>query len=273
MSLTQEQLRQVQSLISQSLAAFARQKDVEDVCLALIEKHKDNKSYAAPKHEHDISDIRHAETLTKGLAKEKHRHGCGDIDGLGERIAEAVSGVKVPTDYASSKHRHSFADVDGQLPLSRVLGGDKLLLALQDLEELKAHDHKDIREAIKALKQYVDALPKPTEYDDSEIRSVLSGLKTIVEGLKVPTPTVDLHIEPVSVSRVTCEAEYLITNESPEASVKDARGVSGTVRVTPSGSKYVVRGVFKDTPSQPLTFTFSTPPTLCSIGISTEARS
>lgn len=272
MSLTAEQQRQVEALISKSLAAFPRQKDVEDVCQGLIEKSKDKKSYAPLKHEHDLSDIRHAEELTQGLAKEGHRHGCDEIDGLGERIAEAVSGITVPTDYAKSRHRHSLDDIDGSLPMSRVQGGDKILLALKTVEDLKNHDHEDLREAIKALKQYVESLPKPKEYDDSDIRNVLSGLKQLVDGLDKPVaPVVEVTVEPVTVSRVTCEADYIIVSENTDVTVQDAKGKKGSAKVTPSGSKFVVRGVFTETPSQPLTFSFPSPPTLCGIGVSTTS--
>lgn len=273
MSLTLEQQRQVEALINKALASFPRQKDVEDVTEALIEKHKDKTKYAPEKHKHDASDVRGLEAIREGLAPEDHSHACEDITGLDEKIAQAVATVEVPTDYAKADHAHSFEEITGTIPVSRIQGGDKILLALKTLEDLKNHDHEDIREAIKALKKYVDALPKPAEYDDSELRTLISGLKDLIQKTKPVSPVVDVKIEPVSVSKVTCEAEYLIVSSGEEPTVTDAKGKKGSVKVTPSGDKYVVRAVYPEKPVQPLTFTFPSPPTLCSIGISTGMES
>jgi polyhydroxyalkanoate synthesis regulator phasin len=268
---------QVEDIFHRMLPDFLKEDEVKRIAMQVFEELRDKKAYAPEKHSHDLSDIRNAQELIQGLAKQGHRHDVTDVDGLVEHVAAAVSRIEVPTDYATKDHRHSVDDLAGAIPLTRIAGIETLLLRIAALEELKGHDHPELRQAIKNLRAQVEALPTPKDYDDTRVFAAIQALGSRVDALPKPdTRPVEVTITPVPAPSITCLAEYVVLASEPSGPhVRDAKGIEGTARVTARGTQYLVRGMFQASPAFPLTFSFDPhvpPPVLCSIGSLIETK-
>lgn len=204
----------------------------------------------------------------KGYALKDHEH--ADIK---ESLKKAMD-QKADKDHTHPEkpHTHDIKETTGTLSLSRVEKGSQLSSLLERDLAAADHGHIDLALRIEKVEQALKALPKPEKYDDTDLRKELQTLSAALHKVKPVTHVAEVTITPVEAPSVTVKADYLIVTTAPDASVADAKGQKGAVKTTESGKRFLIRGVFASKPVQPLTFTFSTPPTLCGIGVSTENK-
>lgn len=211
------------------------------------------------------------EALVQKMAPKDHDH--AEIKASIAKVATEFIKYQPKGEYADKKHVHPISDITGTVSLSKVEQGSQLASLLTRTLSEADHSHPDLSVRLGKIEDKINNLPKPETYDDSALLKRVEVLEMKLAAKKpAPAPVVNVAITPVTASKITLNASYLTVQGDPgEVTVTDAKGIEGSARVTPSGSKYVVRGMFEKA-VQPLTFTFSSPPTVCSIGVSTESK-
>lgn len=205
--------------------------------------------------------------LMKGHALKDHEH--ADIKA---ELLKALS-QKADKDHSHPEvpHTHNLKDLAGNLPLSKMERGSEVSAVLSRSLADADHSHPDLSVRLSKMEDSLKSLPAPEVFDPSAILKDIASLKTSIAKIKPVNHTAEVTITPLPAPKVTADAAYLIVSTLPaDPEVTDSKGQKGTARVTSSGKKHIVRGIFPQTPTQPLTYSFSSPPTLCGIGVSTE---
>lgn len=277
MEIPKELVPLIEAEVRRWLPKLLSDEDVQAISARVFEKMRDKTDYAPLRHTHDVKDVQGIDTLRSGLSKEGHTHFPDEVQGLSELIGKAVSSIEVPTDYASKGHLHDLSELKGSLPISRIQDGGKLLIGLEKIKELEGHDHQDIRKDIASLEKKIESIPACVPYDDAELRNLILSIQKEAQTVRVPKSVpVEISISPVPAPSVTVKGAYIVLGADPsQVSVKDASGESGTAKITARGDKFLVRPSFGKEPVQPITYVFGPsvpPPTLCSIGTSTESE-
>lgn len=216
------------------------------------------------------SIYRSIEDAEKRCATKGHSH--PEFEQLKAYVDRSLATLIPKGSFSPADHTHTLGSLSGTLPISRVENG-LLLLSLLGRQLADAiHSHPDLENAIADLAQKIEALPEPETFDASPLWAAINGLHAQVLAIKPVQPIVEVQITPVEAPKVTCRCEYLILDKRPEnPTVHDASGTEGKVKMTEQGGKCLARAVFAGDPVQPLTFAFTTPPTLCAIGSSTDS--